>query len=310
MLAAREPPVVSVIVFVLNAAETLRRALESVTGTDQPPIELLVLDGGSTDGTLDIIHSFESKIAYWRSYRDGNPTIALNEGVARATGDIICLLPADDWIESGGLHVVRDAFRNDPGLEVLSCGTRFAHFEPDGSLRVDAEFLESRVLEFTVSNIVRCPLTAGRFILRRLYNEVGAYNPDYRISNDLDFLLRVLLTRPRSRVVTHLVYTYRMHSGSRTLGGDPGMIRQMMGFNVRVAEDHLPNPKLSRGERRALRGLHGRCSTRLAWMLLARGELTASAKVLARAITLNPLLPVMAPIWVLQKLLRRGRLFP
>jgi len=310
VLSARESPVISVVVFVLNAVDTIRRALESVTGADQPPVELLVLDGGSTDGTLDVIRNFEHKIAYWRSYRDGNPTIALNEGVARARGKIICLLPADDWIEPGGLYVVRNEFLNDPELEVLSCGTRFAHFQPDGSLSVDAEFRESRVLEFTMGNIVRCPLTAGRFILRRLYNDVGAYNPDYRMSNDLDFLVRVLLKRPKTKVAPQLVYTYRMHRGSRTLGGDPSMVLQMVEYNAKVAEDHLTNPVLTHDERRELRGLHGRSSARLAWMLLARGRVAKSAKALTRAVGFNPFFPIMVPIWIAQKIRRRGRLFP
>lgn len=293
----------------LNAASTIRRALESITGADHTFVELLVLDGGSTDGTLDIIREFEPKITFWRSYRDGDPTIALNEGVARATGDIICLLPADDWIEPGGLHTVRDEFRNDPALEVLSCGTRFAHFEPDGALGVDAEFLEPRVLEFTMANIVRCPLTAGRFILRHLYNDVGPYNPDYRMSNDLDFLIRVLLKRPKSKVVPQLVYTYRMHPGSRTLGGDPDMILEMVRYNAMVADRHLADSALTRDERRALLGLHGRSSTRLAWMLLGRGRIAPSVQALARAISLNWLLPFFVPIWMVQRVLRRGRLF-
>jgi glycosyltransferase involved in cell wall biosynthesis len=302
-------PLISVVVFVLNAADTIDRALSSVTAADQPPVELLVMDGGSTDGTIDVIRRYEPRIAHWRSRKDGSATIALNEGVQRATGDVICLLPADDWIEPGALHLVQRAFAADALLEVLSCGTRFAHLDAGGAITVDAEFLNPRVLEFTMENIVRCPLTAGRFLLRRLYNEVGFYNPDDWMSNDLDFLIRVLLRKPRASVMPELVYTYRQHAGSRTLGGNPLMVLEMMRGNVKVTERHLTGSALAPHERKALLGLHGRSSARLAWMTLARGKGVEAARILRNAVVANPLFPVQVPVWIVQKYLRRGRVF-
>jgi len=294
---------------VLNAADTIERALGSVTSADQPPVELLVMDGGSTDGTIDVIRRYESRIAHWRSRNDGSATIGLNEGVQRATGDVIGLLPADDWIEPGALHLVQRAFGADPALEVLSCGTRFAHLDAGGAITVDAEFLDPQVLEFSMENIVRCPLTAGRFLRRRLYNEVGFYNVDDWMSNDLDFLIRVLLRKPRASVMPDLVYTYRQHAGSRTLGGNPRMVLEMMRGNVKVAERHLTGSALAPRERKALLGLHGRSSARLAWMLVARGEAAEGASILRNALVANPLFPVQIPWWIAQKWLRRGRIF-
>lgn len=304
-----DSPLISVVVFVLNAADTIERALSSVTSEDQPPVELLVMDGGSTDGTVDVIRRHESRIAHWRSRNDGSATIALNEGVQQATGDVICLLPADDWIEPGALHLVKRAFAADPALEVLSCGTRFAHLDVDGAIKVDSEFLDPRILEFSMENIVRCPLTAGRFVLRRLYNELGFYNPDDWMSNDLDFLIRLLLRKPRASVMTDLVYTYRQHAGSRTLGGDPRMVLEMMRGNVKVAARHLTGSALAPRERVALLGLHGRSSARLAWMLLARGEAAEAGRILRNAVSENPLFPIQVPGWIAQKWLRHGRLF-
>lgn len=304
-----DPPVISVVLFVLNAAGTIRRALGSVTSADQPPVELVVMDGGSTDGTVDVIREFESTITYWRSAPDGSAVVALNEGVQRATGDVICLLPADDWIEPGALHLVRRAFAADPALEVLSCGTRFAHLDAAGAIEVDAEFLDPQVLELSMENIVRCPLTAGRFMLRRLYNELGFYNPNDLMSNDLDFLIRVLLRKPRARVVPDLVYTYRQHAGSRTLGGNPRMILEMMRGNVKVSERHLAGSALAPREREALLGLHGRSSARLAWMLAAGGQGGEAARILRNAVAANPLFPVQVPVWIAQKWLRQDRIF-
>jgi len=302
-------PLISVIVFVLNAAQTIDRALRSVTADDQPQIELLVMDGGSTDGTLEVIRKYQSKLAYWRSRRDGSAAIAINEGVERATGRVICLLPADDWIEAGALHIVAKAFRADAELQVLSCGTRVARVDKDGSIFSEVNFIDMRVLDFRMSNIVRCPLTAGRFISRRLYKEVGGYNPVYLISNDLDFLIRVLMRRPKSQVQERLVYTYRRHPGSRTLGGDPMMIMEMMREFVRVAEHHLDASPLDAAERTALLGLHGRACARLGWMTAVRGEVVNGARAILKAIRRNRAFPFMVFVWIAQKLLRRGNPF-
>ncbi len=296
-----DKPVISVILFVLNAATTIEKALQSVTSGDQPPVELLVLDGGSTDGTVDIIRLFERHITFWRSHPDGNAANAVNEGVRRATGDIICLLPADDWIEPAALHGVRDAFAADPDLDVLSCGTRIVSIGEDGTLQVDAEFVTSSILEFRIENILRHPLTAGRFIRRRVYLEIGEYNAAFGSSNDLDFLVRVMNRKPRTKVLPRLVYSYLRHAGSQTISGNPKMVMAMMRNNIRIAEHHLESGALAQEFRPALRALHGRASTRLGYMLAARGHLRESARVLSRALNVNPLLPLKAIWWVMQK---------
>ena len=267
------------------------------------------MDGGSTDGTLDIIRTYRSKLTYWRSRQDGSAAVAINEGVERATGRVICLLPADDWIEEGALHFVAKAFRADAELQVLSCGTRFARVEKDGAIVSEVDFVDTRVLDFRMSNIVRCPLTAGRFISRRLYEEVGGYDPAYLISNDLDFLIKVLMRRPRTQVLEHLVYTYRRHAASRTLGGDPMMLMEMMRGIVQVSEHHLDASPLRADERIALLGLHGRACARLGWMTAVRGEVVHGTRAISKAIRRNWAFPFMVFVWIAQKIVRRGNLF-
>jgi glycosyltransferase involved in cell wall biosynthesis len=290
--------------YVLNAVNTIDRALSSVTSPDQPPVELLVMDGASTDGTVDVIRRYESKIAFWRSHRDGSAVVALNDGVARATGDIICLLPADDWVEQGALHLVQQAFRDEPELDVLSCGTRFVHYEPDGSLHVDELFNNPGRLELSIANIVKCPLTAGHFVARRMYQRLGGYDGSLDMSNDLDFLIRVCLQRPRITVLPQLVYTYRVHPQSRTLVGNPRLVMKMMRDNIRVAGKHLRNSPLRADERRELTGLHGRNSARFAWMLMMRGEFGRAVSVLWEALQFNPWWPVQVWYWLVRRLFR------
>jgi hypothetical protein len=79
------------------------------------------------------------------------------------------------------------------------------------------------------------------------------------------------------------------------------MVMAMMRNNIRISEHHLQSEVLAREFRPALRGLHGRASTRLLWMLVVRARVSESAQVLARALIVNPLLPFKAVFWVLQK---------
>ena len=299
---------ISVIIFVRNAASTIERALASVVERQMPGVELIVLDAGSTDGTVDVIRRFADHIAWWRSAPDGGPTAAINEGVERASGDVICLLPADDWLEPGALKAVAAEFAADPDLDVLSCGTRIVHFEPDGEMRVDALFNKHAILEFSMDNIVRFPLTAGRFIRRRVYQQFGNHDTHYRIGSDLDFLVRVCAAGLKAKVLEQVAYTYRRHARSSTLSGNPEMVFLMMSDEVEIAESCLSRSGLSAVNRSALVGLHGRASTRLAWMLAARGRTGEALRVLWGAWRLNLLWPVQVPFWIVRGWLERRRL--
>jgi glycosyltransferase involved in cell wall biosynthesis len=291
-------PRLSVVVFVKNAANTIERALKSVLEHQNSSVELLVLDGGSTDGTVEIIRRYQQRIAFWRSFPDGGPEFAIREGIERTTGEVICLLPADDWLEPNALDYVLREFAADPELDVLSCGVRFIHFEGNENLVVDAEFLDPQDLEFNMHNIVRRVLSGGRFIRRRVYRRLGGYNPDYSMSNDLELFIRVILARPKTKILPRLVYTYWQHPESRTMGHDPDMDMAMMRGSIRVAADHLARSPLLPDERHELRGFHGRCCARLAWMLMVRGKSAESVAVLRHAVAENPLWPIQVVYWL------------
>lgn len=299
---------ISVIIFVRNAASTIERALASVVEQQVPGLELIVLDAGSTDGTVDVIRRYADHIAWWRSAPDGGPTAAINEGVERAGGDVICLLPADDWLEPGALQAVAAEFAADPDLDVLSCGTRIVHFEPDGEMRVDALFNNAAILEFSMDNIVRFPLTAGRFIRRRIYQQLGNHDNHYRIGCDLDFLVRVCAAGLKAKVLEQVAYTYRRHARSMTLSGNPRMVLLMMSDEIEIAETCLARATLSAPDRRALIGMHGRASTRLAWMHLTQGRVGDAFRLLGRAWRMNLLWPVLVPFWIVRGWRERRRL--
>src|SRR5918912_1452809 len=102
-------PRISVVVPSLNQARFLGEALDSVLSQGYPGLELIVMDGGSTDDSLEVIRAHEGRIAYWQSRPDGGQSAAINRGVERATGEIVCWLNSDDLLCEGALRHVGEA---------------------------------------------------------------------------------------------------------------------------------------------------------------------------------------------------------
>jgi glycosyltransferase involved in cell wall biosynthesis len=285
-----------VVVFCRNTAATIERAIQSVVSQWSPAVELVVMDGGSTDGTLEILRRYERHIAVLRSAPDGGPTPAINEGVRRASGDVIALLPGDDWLEPGALSRVVEEFITDPDLEVLSCGTRYVRIDEHGMERTLAQFTDAPTLAFDLPRVLRHPLTAGRFIRRRRYLELGGHSTEC-VFGDYDFLVRLCLAKVKSKVRCELTYTYRAHPQSTTFAGRPETTMMMMAENMRLASRYLHSGVGHDSDRRALRRLHAGSASRLAAMKLVRGELGQSMGALADAFRTNTLWPLAALSW-------------
>lgn len=112
-----ELPKISIITPVYNNAAYIENCIKSVLNQDYPHLEYIIIDGGSTDGTVDIIEKYAHQLAYFVSERDRGQTQALNKGFARATGSIYAWLNADEQYLSGTLHEVGQTFSNHLGLD-------------------------------------------------------------------------------------------------------------------------------------------------------------------------------------------------
>ncbi len=279
--------------FVRNAATTIERALLSVLDQKIPDLELLVLDGGSTDRTMEIVLKYRQNITYCRSAPDGGPTNAINEGIERASGDIICLLPGDDWFEPEALENVMERFSADPDLDVLSCGTRYVWFDDSGNMRVDQQFLSPQDLEFSMEKILAYPLTAGRIMRRRVYQRLGGHNADFRFA-DYDFLVRACLSGIKSSVLPTLTFTYRRHPQSTTFGNNPENLVSMLREGIRMTAIHAARKDISDSHRKALLDRNCRAAAHYSWHLLRNGRFGELGSVIAEAIHTNPWWPVKA----------------
>lgn len=113
-------PKISIVTPSFNSQGLIADTINSVLGQHYPNLEYIMIDGGSTDGTAQIIEQFSSKLSYWHSQKDGGQYDAINQGFAKSTGEIMCWLNADDMLLPRSLFVVAKVFDQLKQVEWLS----------------------------------------------------------------------------------------------------------------------------------------------------------------------------------------------
>jgi glycosyltransferase involved in cell wall biosynthesis len=177
-------PLFTIITACYNAAATLEGALRSLQAQTYRDFEHIVIDGGSKDGTVDVIRRHESGLAVWISEPDKGIADAWNKGLARARGGIIGMLNADDLYDPRALESIAAALR--PAERALTYGiTRWFDSDPAAAGAADAQDFLPEKLEHGFGF-----LHTTCFVPKAVYDEVGGFDARYRIAIDTDFLLR------------------------------------------------------------------------------------------------------------------------
>jgi glycosyltransferase involved in cell wall biosynthesis len=177
-------PLVSIITACYNAAGSIEASIRSVRSQTYPNIEHIVIDGGSKDGTADIIRKHADGLAYWISERDKGIADAWNKGLARAKGRIIGTLNADDIYDERAVEAAVAAFAGQDDCIVYGT-TRFFRDDPAKTIAEIGLAFDPQVLEYGFGFVhTTC------FVPRRIYGQVGEFDTRYRIAIDTDFLLR------------------------------------------------------------------------------------------------------------------------
>jgi len=171
-------PLISVITIVYNGDKYIEQTINSVIDQSYNNVEYIIIDGGSTDGTLDIIKKYEKQIDYWVSEPDEGISDAFNKGISLCTGEIIGIINADDWYEINvfekiSLNMQYDVVHGQ--LQYWKDSLKLELFMPN-QLKLDKEM---------TLNHPTC------FVKRDVYNKIGGYSCEFNISMDYDFLLRV-----------------------------------------------------------------------------------------------------------------------
>lgn len=183
-------PLLTVVTVVFNGAVTLEHTILSVIEQAYENIEHIVIDGGSTDATLDIIRKYEDSIDYWVSEKDSGIYDAMNKGIALARGDYIGMLNSDDYFADPlALEKIVSNFKTSEVDAVFSCLDI-----------VDPANLDRVIRKYRISNFSPFMLRIGVmpphptfYCKKSCYEKAGPYRIDYKIAADFEMLARMLL---------------------------------------------------------------------------------------------------------------------
>lgn len=195
-----DKPLVSIITIVYNGEKHLEPAIQSVLNQTYDPIEYLIIDGGSTDGTLNIIHRYENRIAYWMSEPDHGISDAFNKGIALASGEFIGLVNADDWLSRDQIECGVAALR-DSTVEFVF-GDLDLHDSNGAHLyRLCADPHYARVIHSKMPDLCHPTVLAKR----KAYEQIGLFDTRYRCAMDYEWFLRLHRQGGRGQYVNGLL---------------------------------------------------------------------------------------------------------
>jgi len=227
-------PKISIVTPSFNQASFLEETIRSVLLQGYPNLEYIIIDGGSTDNSLDVIRKYEKWISYWTSERDKGQADAIQKGFNRVTGKLSAYLNSDDIYMTGTLQRVAQCFMSPEKPDVVY-----------GNLyRIDAE---SRVTEeHRNTPFSHQGFLYGGFFLHQpstfwkteLVRSVGGFNPEFRFDMDNDLFVRMTLASARFSFVRAFLAGFRVHPSSKT----STILNVSLEENERIRQRYLKFP--------------------------------------------------------------------
>lgn len=212
-------PGISVVIPSFNMATFIEKTIQSIVNQDYPNVECIVMDGGSTDGTLDILKKYDNRIS-WISEKDEGQSDAINKGLQKATGDIFTYLNADDVYEPGCLQKVADHFQDNPAARWLY-GKCAIIDENDIEIRraiTQYKYFWQKRYSYNwllVLNFIAQPAVFWR---RELTEEIGLFDVNEHLAMDYDYWLRAG-ARYQPGFIDDYLARFRLHSVSKSSTG-------------------------------------------------------------------------------------------
>ena len=282
-------PLVSIVTPSYNQAGSWNQTIQSVLGQDYPNIEYLIVDGGSTDGSVEIIQRYADRLAWWVSEPDSGQAEAINKGLKRATGEYVAWLNSDDIYLPGAIRQAVAAFQEDPALGMVF----------GDALTIDAQgrplsrlsFGDWSLLDLVSFRIICQPAV---FMRRAVLEKAGYLDSAYHFMLDHQLWIRMALAAPIQYVesrddeagnpIPALWAAARHHPGAKNVSQAPGFSRETM----QVLEWMQTQPELEKliaqNHKRVLAGAY-----RLNARYLLDGRLPAQALATYwKAILANP----------------------
>lgn len=231
MTSSSDLPRVTVVTPSLNQGKYLRECIASIASQGYPNLEYFIIDGGSSDETLAVIEQNKSLVDYWVSEPDKGQADAINKGLRRARGELVCWLNADDYFLPSAIERMAQAYRADPkapfyfgdGVRVDEKGKVLSNFIPPGQHRFDRNALLMGL------NYILQPAT---FINRASLEEAGYVDVSLHYGMDSDLWMRLSALR-EPRAVRAVIAASREYASTKTASGSFKRIEELRQISMR-----------------------------------------------------------------------------
>lgn len=201
---------ISIITAVYNAKETIGDCLRSIINQSHNDIEMIVIDGGSTDGTLDVIKQYESEKLTCISEPDNGIYDAMNKGLKRATGDVIGFLNADDFYAHN--NVLKNVAETLEKEDADSCYGELLYVHKDNLEKV-IRYWKSRPYKKGLLEKGWFPAHPTFFVKRKIYETYGYFNTNFQFSSDVELMVRFLGKHEISTVFIKNIFIKMRYGG-------------------------------------------------------------------------------------------------
>ncbi|HEX8897240.1 MAG TPA: glycosyltransferase family 2 protein [Chthoniobacterales bacterium] len=275
-------PKISIVTPSFNQGRFLEETIRSVLDQNYPNLEYIIIDGGSTDETVDVIRRYEDKITSWVSEKDRGQVHAINKGIEKTTGDIFAFINSDDLYLPGTFQTVAEYFASHPESEWV-CGDTimFGEGMADDLIRTVVPKSAAHCLSWAYK-----ASQPGHFWKRELIT--GGFDEAWPYDFDHDMYVRLLLAGHKCEYIPQAFAKYRLHVASKTVAeGD----RQIAEFerSAEVYEDRLQG-----ADRRWCRSTR---FLRRSYAASDSGDKSEGARWLMRALATYPEGLLKRPFW-------------
>ena len=222
-------PLVSIVTPSYNQAEYLRESINSVLAQDYPRIEYIIVDGGSSDGSIGIIKEYQDRLSWWVSEKDQGQTDALNKGFSRASGDLYAWLNSDDVLRPQAVSEAVAFMAENPEIGLVYGDLNFIDHNGVTIGKFNAKQTDVNKLK---RGWVHIPQPAA-FWRADLWKEIGPLDPSLFFAMDYDLWIKLASLAPVHYYEGHLWADFRIHDASKTTTADQQCWEEMLQIHRR-----------------------------------------------------------------------------